>query len=64
MVGVVPWPVFPRACQSFLPEAEAVATWTAGCELQGPMRAPTTTSFYTINKFAHYIHRFLSVSPL
>lgn len=28
------------------------------------MRAPTTTSFYTINKFAHYIHRFLSVFQL
>lgn len=36
MVGMVPWPVLPRACHSFLCEAEAVATWTAGCELQKP----------------------------
>lgn len=61
MVGMVPWPVRPGACHSFLCEAEAVATWTAGCELRSPVRAPTTTSFYTINKFVHKIHGFASV---
>lgn len=52
-VGTVPRPVLPGACHSFLCEAEAVATWTAGCELRSPASAQTTTSFYTVNTLVH-----------
>lgn len=55
MVGMVPWPVWLGACHSFLREAEAVATGTAGCELHSTVRVHT--SFYIINKLADRVHR-------
>lgn len=60
MVGSMP--VLPGSCHSFLCEAEVVATWTAGCELQSPARAQTATSFYIVNNLECIIC--ISLPPL